>query len=180
MFEPNSSEPANSSAPARAGSERHTRRSLLATMMASGSAVIAGILAIPALLAAMTPAIRGRREARWRSVGRLEEFPIDSVQKALVTVDRQDSLRSLNEKAVYVWRRTAGEVVVYARNCTDLSCPINYDPGSAAFYCPCHGGIFAKDGTPLAGPPRMPLYRFENRVRDGAVEINLNSLPPIT
>jgi menaquinol-cytochrome c reductase iron-sulfur subunit len=97
-----------------------------------------------------------------------------------VEVPREDWAATLRERGVYVWRRSEQEVVVFARNCTDLSCPVTWDPGSQWFFCPCHGGIFSKDGERMAGPPKRPLYRYTNRIRDGVVEIDLRSLPPIT
>jgi menaquinol-cytochrome c reductase iron-sulfur subunit len=145
--------------------------------MAGGGVVVAGIVGVPALLLALTPAWRGRRGERWRRVGRLDDFPIDTVQKAVVDVGRGDWARSVDQKAVYIWRRTGDDVVVYSRNCTDLSCPVTFDAKSECFFCPCHGGIFAKDGRPLAGPPSRPLYRFAYRIRNAAIEIDLNSLP---
>jgi menaquinol-cytochrome c reductase iron-sulfur subunit len=95
-------------------------------------------------------------------------------------VPRGDWARSLGEKGVFVWRASEEEVVVFSRNCTDLSCPVTWDPGSNWFYCPCHGGIFAQDGTNVAGPPTRPLYRYANRVQNGVLEIDLLSLPPMT
>jgi menaquinol-cytochrome c reductase iron-sulfur subunit len=156
------------------------RRRLLSALMNGGGAILAGILGIPALLAALTPALRGGRDGRWRRVGRLEDFPVNEVRQANVRVGRDDWSRTLSEKGVYVWRIKEDDVIVYSRNCTDLSCPVNFDPGSECFFCPCHGGIFAKDGTPLAGPPQVPLYRYEHRLRDGLLEIDLGSLPPMT
>ena len=156
------------------------RRNILVALMGLGGTMLSGVLMIPALLASLGPALNGRRATRWRSAGPLKAFPIHSVAQAVVKVRRGDWGRSLDAKAVYVWRKSAEEVVVYSRNCTDLSCPVRFDPGSECFFCPCHGGIFAKDGRPLAGPPREPLYRYANRVRDGVLEIDLASLPPMT
>jgi Rieske Fe-S protein len=39
------------------------------------------------------------------------------------------------------------------------------------FYCPCHNGVFAKDGSVVSGPPPRPLDRFENKVEDGILYI---------
>jgi menaquinol-cytochrome c reductase iron-sulfur subunit len=156
------------------------RRRWLAALIGLGGAVLGGVAAVPAVLAALTPALRPRRGRRWRAVGPLEDFSLGNVEKVIVPLDRGDWSQSLSEKAVYVWRRSEEEVIIYSRNCTDLSCPVNYDAGSECFFCPCHGGIFAKDGRPMAGPPSRPLYRYANRVRDGVLEIDLNSLPPMT
>lgn len=141
--------------------------------------VVAGIVAIPALVTALFPALQRRREV-WQPVGPLAEFPIDEVRKAIVDVPRDDWSSSLRTKGVYVWRPSAQEIVVFSRNCTDLSCPVTWDPASGWFYCPCHGGIFGRDGERKAGPPKRALYRYANRIRNGVVEIDLASLPPMT
>jgi menaquinol-cytochrome c reductase iron-sulfur subunit len=54
---------------------------------------------------------------------------------------------------------------------------LDYDRGSACFFCPCHGGIFRQNGERLAGPPKRPMYRYAHRLRDGIVEIDLQSVP---
>jgi isorenieratene synthase len=62
--------------------------------------------------------------------------------------------------AVWVTRRDGGFVALDAR-CTHMGCPVRpaRDVGEAGegFACPCHGGRFAADGTPSAGPPQRPL-----------------------
>lgn len=141
---------------------------------------IGGAVAGPALISSLSPLADRRRGELWQEVGRLAEFPIDEVKQAVVTVPRADAAESLKEKSVYVWRVSEHAVVVYSRNCTDLSCPITWDSGSGWFYCPCHGGIFSKEGERKAGPPKRPLYRYANRVLHGVIEIDLNSLPPMT
>lgn len=157
------------------------RRSLLKMLVLGGNAALAAVVGIPAALFALAPVWQGREtKARWRRVGRLEEFEIGAVVKAIAPIDRGDWSAALNEKSVYVWRVDDETFVVYSRNCTDLSCPIHFDSGSECFLCPCHGGVFAKDGKPLAGPPRVPLYRYANRVRNGELEIDIRSLPPMT
>ncbi len=154
-----------------------SRRTVLVALLGSGSAMMAGFLAIPSLLAVLTPAWRSKRRDPWRLVGKLEDFSVGGIHKAIVPIHRNDWAKSLNEKSVYVWRRTDREVVVYSRNCTDLSCPVHFEAGSACFFCPCHGGIFDKEGTPIAGPPRQPLHRYATRLRGDAIEIDLDSVP---
>lgn len=155
------------------------RRRLLARLVGAGGSVIAAIVAVPAILSAFSPSLQRRNKEAWRDVGDLADFDTDQVQPAIVRVGREDWSRTLEEKTVYVWRREGEDPVVFSRNCTDLSCPVHFDPGSECFFCPCHGGIFAKDGTPMAGPPRVPLYRYATRVREGRLEIDLRSLPPM-
>ncbi len=156
------------------------RRKWLAVLIQGGSAVMAAVVGIPALLSAISPGWRSRPGGQWRTTGRLADFPLGTVQPAVVKVGRGDWAQTLESKTVYVYRLTDDQVVVYSRNCTDLSCPLVFDAGSECFFCPCHGGIFGKDGKPMAGPPSKPLYRYVTRIRDGELEIDLHSLPPMT
>ena len=147
-------------------------------LVAGGSAILAGIVGIPALVLGLSPILQHRLQGRWRRVGRLDEFPVGRVQPAQLVADRTDWPRSLPRQAVFVWRQSADSVVVFSRSCTDLGCPLDYDPGSACFFCPCHGGIFAQDGHRLAGPTDRPMYRYAHRISEGVLEIDLASLPP--
>lgn len=155
------------------------RRRLLEVMLHVGGAAVAAVVAIPALVTMLSPALGRTRGERWQGVGSLADFPIGETRLATVDIPRDDGARSLRQRGVYVWRPAEDEIVVFSRNCTDLSCPVVYDAGSTWFYCPCHGGIFAQDGTPMAGPPPRPLYRYANRVEQGQLQIDLNSVPPM-
>ncbi|MBI3947520.1 MAG: Rieske (2Fe-2S) protein [Armatimonadetes bacterium] len=155
------------------------RRTLLVRIAQGIGLVVTGIVGIPALLLALSP-VRGRRRPAWVPVAPLGAFPFGEVRQATVPLARDDWAEKPAEKAVYVWRPAPDQTVVFSRHCTDLSCPVIWDPGSERFFCPCHGGIFAKNGDRVAGPPRRPLWRYDNRVRDGILEIDLASLPPVT
>lgn len=157
-----------------------TRRTLLGLLVNGIGAVVTVVVGIPAMITALSPVIRRDPTARWEPVGRAEAFAVGSTTRAAVEVPRQDPAQALREKGVYVWRPSEKEFVVFSRNCTHLSCPVLFTPGSSWFYCPCHGGIFAQDGTAMRGPTNRPLYRYALRVRNGMIEIDLNSLPPMT
>lgn len=153
------------------------RRSFIGMLVAAGGAVVAGIVGIPTLMSGLSPAIRGRRGEVWRAIGRLEDFPVGTIREAQFAMDRSGWPRSFRRHAVYIARQLDESVVVFSRACTDLGCPLDYDAGSACFFCPCHGGIFGRDGQRLAGPPDRPMDRYDLRIRDGVVEIDLASVP---
>jgi len=155
------------------------KRNFSKLFIAGSGLIIGGVVGLPVLLTALSPSLRRRAGESWQPVGAAEDFPVDGVVKALIPVPRDDWARSLRERAVFVMRESAESFVVFSRNCTDLSCPVTWDPGSEWFFCPCHGGIFAKDGSPRAGPPKVPLYRYATRVRGGVLEVDVNSLPPM-
>ncbi|MHB9148945.1 MAG: QcrA and Rieske domain-containing protein [Thermoleophilia bacterium] len=45
--------------------------------------------------------------------------------------------------------------------CTHFGCIVSWRQEEQDFYCPCHAGIFAPDGTVLAGPPPKPLVELK-------------------
>lgn len=44
--------------------------------------------------------------------------------------------------------------------CTHKRCILDWEKEKERFICPCHKGIFDKDGNPIFGPPTKPLKRF--------------------
>lgn len=141
-------------------------------------ATTSGILGIPALFSSLSPVIKHRRPSNWRAIGPIEQFPLGKIISSKVETRLEREFRS-KPKDVYVWRKSQSEVVVYSRSCTDLGCPVKYDTGSECFFCPCHGGIFSKEGERMAGPPKSPLYRYQYRILDGHLEIDLSSVPVV-
>jgi menaquinol-cytochrome c reductase iron-sulfur subunit len=154
-----------------------TRRTLFGLLVTAGSALVAGVVGIPALVAGLSPALRPRRGETWRPIGGLESFAVGKVKEGVVARDDGAWPRTFQRTAVFVWRRSEAELVVFSRSCTDLGCALDYEQGSGCFFCPCHGGVFAQDGRRLAGPPNRPMLRYAHRVRDGVIEIDVSSLP---
>jgi menaquinol-cytochrome c reductase iron-sulfur subunit len=155
------------------------RRTLLTMLVHGGSVLVGAVIALPALIAGIFPALRGRPGELWRPLGRLDQFPVGQTQAAVIEQAVEGEPRPLARQGVYVWRPTDVEVVVFSRSCTDLGCPVIWDRGSQCFFCPCHGGIFARDGRRMAGPPDRELYRYANRVREGVLEVDVYSVPPM-
>lgn len=157
-----------------------TRRQLLSAAAVTGGVGLAGIIAVPAVVHSLSPVLTAYDEPVWRPLGPVDGYPPGEVRKAVVEVSQGTRQRAIREKAVFVWHSEQEGLVVFARDCTDLGCQIELDKGNDWFFCPCHGGIFSTDGEPQAGPPNRPLFRYTNRIREGILEIDLRSLPPVT
>lgn len=156
------------------------RRAFLGLAVKVGGGVVGGALLVPPLATVLSP-VWGRPGASdWVEVGPLTAFAAGEVRQAVVQIPRADWAEALRARGVFVWRPSAEEeLVVFSRACTDLGCPVTWDPGSGWYFCPCHGAIFDREGVPQKGPPRRPLHRYATRVRDGVLEIDLNSVPPL-
>ena len=53
--------------------------------------------------------------------------------------------------------------------CTHLGCRVHWEADRQRFFCPCHNGIFDRQGRVVSGPPPRPLDRYEVEVLAGAV-----------
>jgi len=70
-------------------------------------------------------------------------------------------------------RFSEDEFAAYDQRCTHLLCPVHYEEAKQEIICPCHHGVFdARDGRPLAGPPRIPLHRYQVDVRAGVLYLS--------
>lgn len=85
----------------------------------------------------------------------------------------------------YLTRKEKGRVYVVAdgnqfsclsTTCTHLGCSVRWDAGRQQFLCPCHGGVYAKDGTVVSGPPPRPLARLPVTVAAGQLRIRVEDL----
>ena len=72
--------------------------------------------------------------------------------------------------AVLVKTKT-GELIALSAVCTHLGCIVQWVKDQQHFLCPCHGGLFATDGTVLAGPPPRPLAKIPLTLTEGKITI---------
>lgn len=87
--------------------------------------------------------------------GRIEEFPIGAISH-------------VQEGRFYISRLDGGVLAMWHR-CTHLGCTVPWREDEDRFNCPCHGGIYNKQGEVLAGPPPRPLDIFPAEVVDGEI-----------
>src|SRR5262249_13106569 len=53
-----------------------------------------------------------------------------------------------------------GTYVAVSDICTHASCSVNYNKSSNNINCPCHGSVFAVNGTVINGPASSPLKQY--------------------
>jgi cytochrome b6-f complex iron-sulfur subunit len=71
--------------------------------------------------------------------------------------------------------RTSEGVTAFSRRCTDLGCLVSWSKERQQFLCPCHRGVFDKEGVNIAGPPPRPLDRYEVVKRGEQLYVMLQS-----
>jgi nitrite reductase/ring-hydroxylating ferredoxin subunit len=66
-------------------------------------------------------------------------------------------------------------VAAFSRRCTDLGCLVSWNKERQQILCPCHRGVYDRNGTNIAGPPPRPLDRFEVIKRGEQLYVNVQS-----
>jgi menaquinol-cytochrome c reductase iron-sulfur subunit len=108
----------------------------------------------------------------WRPVGTVDSFLVgETVAVTFLQASPLPWAGVTAKTAAWLRRESAGSFTAFSVSCTHLGCPVRWRPDAQLFMCPCHGGVYYKDGEVAAGPPPKPLPRYTTRVMDGQVEI---------
>ncbi|MEN8700768.1 ubiquinol-cytochrome c reductase iron-sulfur subunit [Bacillus infantis] len=86
--------------------------------------------------------------------------------------EQQDAWYSSEvSNTAWVYKDENGEIVALSPICKHLGCVVDWNKDKANpnhFYCPCHGGLYTKDGTNVPGtPPAAPLDVYPTQEKDG-------------
>lgn len=144
--------------------EGGTRRSFLGITAILGAA-LGALVAFPVTRLFAAP-LTTRRSKRWLPVGPAEEFSQleGEMKEARLVYDKQDGwYTARREERVLVREEAPDQWVVFSTKCTHFGCGVTWKPDKQIFFCPCHNGEFAADGTQQKGPPERPLDRYEAR-----------------
>jgi nitrate reductase gamma subunit len=161
--------------PAASDGERVDRRGFLSRVSLAAGGIAAAIVAIPSV--AFLLGLR-RIPQVWAAVGRVDDFPLgETRQVAFADPSPLPWAGVTAQTAAWLRRETTDQFTAYAINCTHLGCPVRWIASANLFMCPCHGGVFYKDGRVASGPPPDALATYPVRVRDGHVEILTSPLP---
>ena len=160
-------------------SEPAERRKFLELVSIGIGCVGAALIAVPVagfLLAPLFEAVT----RKWLTVGTPDQFADGKTVEVKFEDPSSVSWAGVTgQTGAWLRREASGEFVAFAVNCTHLGCPVRWLPDAELFMCPCHGGVYYKDGTVAAGPPPRPLTKYPVRVQDGHVQI-LSTPTPIT
>ncbi len=135
------------------------------------------ILGVPLVGFVVAPLFR-KEAGAWRDVGRLNEFEIGKT----VSVSFEDpsplAWAGVTAHAgAWLRRETETRFIAFSVHCTHLGCPVRWMAEANLFLCPCHGGVYYRDGAVAAGPPPRPLFQFDVRIVDGRVQVKAAPIP---
>ncbi len=163
MSQPEDAASASSSSPSSDLDRRGWLRAVIGVLVGAISTVL-GVVVGGAVL---SPSF-ARRQETWVPAGRLRDLDDHVPTPVTVRVARQDGYyETVDAQVVFLIKSASGGVRALSSTCTHLGCHVNYDAAAKVFKCPCHGGVYSRDGAVVSGPPPRPLTELPARV-DGA------------
>ena len=158
-----------------------SRRSFILRLLWISAGIITILISIPVIGVFFEPIIIRKKREVWRPVGNVSKFKTG--ETVLVNFPNSSSLPwTGTESRTGSWlkRVSDDQFIAFAVNCTHLGCPVTWLPDSEIFMCPCHGGVYNKDGSVAAGPPPENLNRYPVRIINNIVEILASPIPVTT
>lgn len=157
-----------------------TRRGLFMKLAILFNGLVGIALAVPIVQFLLSAITRGRANAylAWVPLGPISEFP--EGQTRLATFRNPYVTPTDGETAdtpCWVRRIEGGQFQVFAINCMHLGCPVRWFPQSGLFMCPCHGGVYYRDGSRASGPPERGLVEYPWKVERDQIVIHAGQLP---
>lgn len=135
-----------------------TRRSFLDWMVALGTVVTSGAMAVPGLMY-LWPAARG---------GESEKVEVDGADR--LAAGQATTIQVGSQVVIVV--RTRSAYRAFSAVCTHLGCLVRWDPDGKEFLCPCHAAVFDENGKVVSGPPPAPLPEFTVKEVGGKVYVS--------
>jgi len=127
-------------------------------------------LGIPALGYIASPASLKDQSQVWIRVGSTSKVEIGTPTLFKIKVKRTTGwIVNEEEFSVYVLTENGRDYIVMSNICTHLGCRVRWIEEKDQFFCPCHNGIFNKQGEVVSGPPPKPLNQFQVKVEDNAI-----------
>ena len=129
-------------------------------------------MGIPAIAYIIGPALQRAATQNWIRLGSTAKVELGTPTLFKAKIQRQTGwIVNEEELSVYVLTDTGRDFVAMSNICTHLGCRVRWVADRREFFCPCHNGVFDKDGKVLAGPPPRPLDRYEVKVEDNQLFI---------
>jgi menaquinol-cytochrome c reductase iron-sulfur subunit len=159
------------------GPRSRERRSFLGALLALGSCCIGALLSIPLIRFALFPLLRRTTDLEPSPLGPLIDFSsLSEPLSKTIQVEQVDGWRKeVSEKRVYVTKDSHGQICVLSSICPHLGCTLPWVSSKKEFACPCHGAVFAPDGSRVSGPARRGMDSLETTTKDGQLLVRFQN-----
>lgn len=156
-------------------SQKVTRRQFLNySLMGVGSFMAAGML-LPMGRFALDPLFQDEGEGQMVTTSITAEEITEEPVQVDFTFEQQDGWYT-SEVTEFAWvYREGDDIIALSPICKHLGCTVTWagdDGNPERFFCPCHNGLYEKNGENVPGtPPTGPLDQYEVGVSDGFITL---------
>lgn len=77
------------------------------------------------------------------------------------------------EEVILITKREK-KIKAFSTTCPHLGCRVEWSSLEERFRCPCHGAVFDADGKVLSGPTTSPLKKYNLKIEDDAIWLELS------
>ncbi|NIW47085.1 MAG: Rieske 2Fe-2S domain-containing protein [Gammaproteobacteria bacterium] len=136
------------------------RRNFIGWITGAIGALIGAAYTVPAIAYILGDSLRTDVK-NWILLGPTHKVEPGTPTLYKAQVTRTSGWVSTNDDlSVYVLTENGREYIALSNICTHLGCRVRWIAAQNQFYCPCHVGIFDKEGNVISGPAPRPLDRL--------------------
>jgi Rieske Fe-S protein len=148
-----------------------TRRKTLATLVTLGTGAIGAMLAgLAGLVAAPT---RLAVPKNWRKAVGASDLPTTEPLTVVLTAREEDGWYATRKQQVIFVDKDASGYKALSATCAHLGCRVKWDGTASQYKCPCHGGVYDRQGNVVSGPPPRGLERLNVRVNPSTSDLEV-------
>jgi Rieske Fe-S protein len=147
------------------------RRRALVRFVNTGLGLITAGLA--GLVGAAAAPKAGTTAARWRKATTIFDLPPNAPFAAVMAERKSDGWFETSKQTVVYIDKQGDSYRALSATCSHLGCRVKWDESKTQYLCPCHGGVYDREGKVVAGPPPEPLRRVNVRVNAQTSEIEV-------
>jgi menaquinol-cytochrome c reductase iron-sulfur subunit len=152
--------------------ERLNRRQFLSAATWAIGVLLGAGFGIPAVAYIIGPALQGEDTQEWIRLGSTAKIELGTPTLFKTKIERQTGwIINEEEVSVYVLTENGRDFTVMSNICTHLGCRVRWIDDAEQFFCPCHNGVFDKNGGIVSGPVPRPLDLYEAKVENGQLYI---------
>jgi menaquinol-cytochrome c reductase iron-sulfur subunit len=127
-------------------------------------------MGIPAIAYIIGPALNRTRTQDWIRLGPVAKVELKTPTLFKFSIQRKTGwIVNEQEVSVYILTDNGRDFIVMSNICTHLGCRVRWIADQEEFFCPCHNGVFDKQGKVVSGPPPRPLDRYEVKVENDQI-----------
>lgn len=149
-----------------------SRREFLKAAILGIGGFISAAIGLPGLGYIAGPALNEDKTDAWIQLGPTSKIEPGTPSLFSARIERKTGwISNVEEILVYVYTEDGRAYAAMSNICTHLGCRVRWIENQEQFICPCHNGVFDKQGNVLAGPPPRPLDQYEVKVEQEQIFI---------